>query len=184
MAVLTFIGALGSAVIAGVFFAFSSFVMAALGRLPAQEGMAAMRSINVTVLNPVFLGVLMGTGLLCVALCCAGYFRIEQIEGKLILAAGLIYVIGCIGITIACNVPLNDALARAAPDAVDVWARFRADWTNWNHVRAVAALLSAVSLTAALVASESGRIDRGASEQGETPDRRSDPVRETGSRNS
>ena len=56
---------LGSAVIGGVFFAFSSFVMKALGRLPSQAGADAMCSINVVVINLVFLGTLLGTALLC-----------------------------------------------------------------------------------------------------------------------
>jgi hypothetical protein len=52
--VLTFLAALGSALIGGLFFAFSAFVMRALGRLPPAGGIAAMQSINVAVLNPVF----------------------------------------------------------------------------------------------------------------------------------
>ena len=42
---------LGAAVIGGVFFAFSSFIMKALARIPSPEGIAAMQSINVVVLN-------------------------------------------------------------------------------------------------------------------------------------
>jgi uncharacterized membrane protein len=34
---LTLLGVLGCGIIAGVFFAFSAFVMKALGRLPAQS---------------------------------------------------------------------------------------------------------------------------------------------------
>ena len=52
---------LGTALIGGVFFAFSSFVMKALARVPSPEGIAAMQSINVTVLNASFLGAFMGT---------------------------------------------------------------------------------------------------------------------------
>ena len=44
---LTLFAALGCGLIAGVFFAFSTFVMKALARLPSGEGMAAMQSINV-----------------------------------------------------------------------------------------------------------------------------------------
>ncbi|WP_010496926.1 hypothetical protein [Paenibacillus elgii] len=51
---LTYASALGSGLIAGLFFAFSTFVMSALARLPAEQGIAAMQSINVTVLNPLF----------------------------------------------------------------------------------------------------------------------------------
>jgi len=49
---LTLLSALGSGLIAGAFFAFSTFVMGALGRLPAAHGIAAMQSINVVVINP------------------------------------------------------------------------------------------------------------------------------------
>jgi uncharacterized membrane protein len=48
------IALLGSALIGGIFFAFSSFVMKALARVPSPEGIAAMQSINVVVLNPSF----------------------------------------------------------------------------------------------------------------------------------
>ena len=37
---------LGSALVGGIFFAFSSFVMKALARVPPAEGIAAMQSIN------------------------------------------------------------------------------------------------------------------------------------------
>ncbi|MGH7600945.1 MAG: hypothetical protein ACREOI_31695, partial [bacterium] len=58
--VLTLFAALGCGLIAGVFFAFSAFVMKALSRLPPSEGIAAMQSINVAVINPVFLTVFLG----------------------------------------------------------------------------------------------------------------------------
>jgi uncharacterized membrane protein len=44
--------ALGCGLIAGVFFAFSTFVMKALGSLLPAQGIAAMQSINLAVLNP------------------------------------------------------------------------------------------------------------------------------------
>ena len=43
---LTVIAAVGAGVSGGVFFAFSSFIMKALGRLPAAEGISAMNAIN------------------------------------------------------------------------------------------------------------------------------------------
>ena len=45
---LTLVTALGCGLNAGVFFAFSGFVMNGLRRLPAAQGIAAMQSINVT----------------------------------------------------------------------------------------------------------------------------------------
>ena len=68
LSTLTFLTALGCGLIAGVFFAFSTFVIKALGRLPPHEGIAAMQSINVVVLNPLFLAVFVGTAIACVLL--------------------------------------------------------------------------------------------------------------------
>ena len=62
---LTFFCALGCGLIAGFFFAFSVSVMKALGKIPPAQGIAAMQSINVVVINPVFLGVFMGTAVAC-----------------------------------------------------------------------------------------------------------------------
>ena len=65
---LTFIAAIGSGVVGGVFFAFSNFVIAALARLPVPSGIAAMNSINVTVITSTFMTALFGTGLICLVL--------------------------------------------------------------------------------------------------------------------
>ena len=51
---LAFLAALGSSLMADTFFAFSAFVMKALGRLPGGQGIEAMQSINIVVINPVF----------------------------------------------------------------------------------------------------------------------------------
>ena len=51
----------GSALIGGIFFAFSNFVMKALQRVPSSEGVLIMQTINITVLNPGFLITFMGT---------------------------------------------------------------------------------------------------------------------------
>ena len=65
--VLTLISALGCGLMAGLFFAFSVSVMKALGRRPPAEGIAAMQSINVVVINPVFMIAFFGTAVACVA---------------------------------------------------------------------------------------------------------------------
>ena len=152
--VLTFAAAIGSGLVAGIFFSFSSFVMAALGRLPSEHGIAAMNSINVTVLNPVFMLAFLGTGALCAALAAASYVWWDGAGGKLILIASVIYVAGCIGVTMLFNVPLNDALAAVqprTPEATALWSRYLTEWTTWNTVRTVAPLASAILFTAALI---------------------------------
>jgi uncharacterized membrane protein len=140
---LTLLSALGSGLIAGVFFAFSSFVMSALGRLPAPHGVAAMQSINVAVINPLFLGVFLGTAAACALLVVAALFKWQEPGAMLLLAGALLYFIGTFLVTMVFNVPLNDALAAAAPDSADgasLWARYLGTWTVWNHVRTIRGL--------------------------------------------
>jgi len=145
--------ALGCGLIAGVFFAFSAFVMGALARLPSAQGIAAMQSINIVVINPVFLGVFFGTAVLCFVLIVAALIAWGESGAMPLLAGSVLYLVGTIGVTMACNVPRNNALAAVAADAADstrVWSRYVAEWTAWNHVRTGAALLAAASFMIAL----------------------------------
>ncbi|HVI87198.1 MAG TPA: anthrone oxygenase family protein [Dongiaceae bacterium] len=150
---LALVSALGCALVAGIFLTFSSFVMAALGRLPAEHGIAAMQAINVTVLNPLFLGLFFGTGLLCLGLAIGSIFRWLAPGGLYLIAAGILYVVGSVLVTTIFNVPLNETLAKvapASPEGAVVWQRYLADWTLWNHVRTFCAALAAVLMMAAL----------------------------------
>jgi len=150
---LTILSALGAGVVAGVFFAFSTFVMGALGRLPAAHGIAAMQSINVVVINPLFLGVFIGTAGLCALLVAAALFTWQQPGAMLLLVGALLYFVGTFLVTMFFNVPLNDALSAVAPDSSDgasLWARYLSTWTNWNQVRTIAAFAASAVLTIAL----------------------------------
>jgi uncharacterized membrane protein len=152
---LTLFAALGSGLVAGIFFAFSSFVMKALARLPAPEGIAAMQSINVAVLNPWFMAVFLGTAALCVLALIFALLRWHEPGAVYLLLGGLLYLAGTLLVTIAYNVPRNDALAsvaRSDPEADHRWARYVAEWTGWNHVRTAAALAAAASFSIALAA--------------------------------
>ena len=151
---LTLIAALGCGIVAGAFFAFSTFVMTALGRLPAGQGITAMQSINVVVINPWFMTALFGTALACVVLAVASAFEWDEPEVVYRVAGSGLYLVGTILVTIAFNVPRNDALAAASADSADgatLWRRYLAEWTAWNHVRTAAALAAAASFTVALV---------------------------------
>jgi uncharacterized membrane protein len=152
--VITFAAAIGSALVAGIFFAFSTFIMAALGRIPPEQGVAAMQSINVTVINPLFMLALMGTGALCLMLVAGALLRWEGSGSAQVLAASAIYLAGVIGVTMLRNVPLNDALAAVqpgTPEAARLWSRYLTEWTFWNHVRTIAPIVSAALFIAALL---------------------------------
>ena len=138
-----FLSALGSGLMAGLFFVFSTCVMTALGRLTPANGIAAMQSINVTILNGVFLGVFMSTALLCLALIVAWFVGWVPSGGMLVLAGSLLYLAGIIGVTMLVNVPMNDARAAAGPDSSEgaaLWKDYLVNWTLWNHVRTIAGI--------------------------------------------
>ena len=125
--ILIVVSALGSGLVAGIFFAFSNFVMKALARVPPAQGIAAMQSINVAVLNRWFFAVFFGTAsVLSRAWHQFTLLRWEKPGAGYLLAGSLLYLIGTILVTIACNVPLNDALAAVDPSSADagrVWTR-------------------------------------------------------------
>ena len=152
--VLTLLAALGCGLNGGVFLAFSTFVMRALARLPPAHGIAAMQSINVVAVTPPFMAVFLGTALACVALAVASLLMWGEPGAVYLLLGSLLYLVGTVLVTIAFNVPRNDALAAITADSADgatQWARFVPGWTAWNTVRTVATLAAATALTLALV---------------------------------
>src|SRR5262245_35061882 len=127
--------------------------MRALGRLPASSGIAPMQSINVVVLNPVFLGTFVGTAVVCVFAMSAALLTWHDHQSVCMLVGGVLYLAGTFLVTNAFNVSLNNKLAAVAPDdavGANVWANYRVKWTTWNHVRTLAALAAAASFTLAL----------------------------------
>ncbi len=148
--ILALAAILGTGVIGGVFFAFSSFVMRALGRLPAAQGLTAMQSINVVVINPHFLGAFLGTaGISLTAIVVAG-FRWGEAGAVFHAAGGVLYFVGTFLVTGLRNVPLNNLLEKVQPsdaNAAETWNDYLRRWTNWNHLRTAAALLATLSFS-------------------------------------
>lgn len=150
---LKLFAALGCGLIAGVFFAFSSFVMNALARIQPAQGLAAMQSINIVVINPVFMVVFLGTAAVCLFLAAFALLRWNQPGAAFLLLGSLLYLAGTFLVTVVYNVPLNDALAKitpGSPESISLWNSYVKTWTAWNHVRTVAALGAAASFTLAL----------------------------------
>ncbi len=151
---MTLFTALGCGLVAGILFAFSTSVMKALSRLPSAQGIAAMQSINIAVINPLFMGAFFGTAAASVLVVIFSLLRWNEAEAVYLISGGLVYLIGTILVTMAFNVPRNDALAAVDPQSADgarLWAGYVTSWTAWNHVRTAAALAAAVSLTIALL---------------------------------
>ncbi|MBJ3785302.1 anthrone oxygenase family protein [Devosia sediminis] len=147
--VLLGLGALGCAVISGVYFAFSTFIMTAL----AQRGLAgaeAMRSIDEVILRSAFMPLFFGTTLASLAIGVASLFQLGTPAGWAMLAGAVVYLLGMFGCTVLFNVPLNNRLADTP--LATIWPVYLREWTGWNHVRTVASVLAASLFLYALTA--------------------------------
>jgi uncharacterized membrane protein len=154
MNILVLVSAIGSGLIAGVFYAFSVFVMKALGAIQPAQGISAMQSINVVVINPLFMTPFIGMAVMGALLSVMALVRWQEPGAAYVLTGGLLYFIGTFLVTMLFNVPRNNALAAIAatsPEGVALWANYLVTWTQWNHVRTVAALASAAAFTVALM---------------------------------
>jgi uncharacterized membrane protein len=152
---LTVLTAVACGVVAGVFYAFSAFVMKALGRLRPAAGVEAMQAINVAALPSAFSHTAVATMLGCLVAAAWGLAEWDGASSPLLLIGSASYVAGSMGVTMAFNLPHNDALARLDPEGVEAageWPRYLARWTFWNHVRAAGALAASAALTLAVLA--------------------------------
>jgi uncharacterized membrane protein len=149
---LTVVAAVGAGLSGGVFFAFSTFVMKALGRLPDGEAISAMNAINKAAPSPPFMLALFGTGAVSIALFVGALRHLHQSWAPYVLIGGALYLVSVV-LTVVYHVPHNDALALvdpSSPGAARAWGRYHSPWTAWNHVRTVTALGGATAFILAL----------------------------------
>ncbi len=142
----------GSGMMAGLFFAFSTFMMKALANLSDSNGIKAMQAINRTIVRPSFLFVFLGTGILCSVLVLLSWITAPDLL-PLTGAAALFYIVCCILSTVLFNIPLNNELETIDPNSAeghDFWRHYLSKWTRWNHVRSVATLCCTLLLASAI----------------------------------
>jgi len=142
--ILTLLGALGAGLVAGIFFAFSTFVM------------TAMQSINVAVLKPTFFSVFFGTGLVSLALAIIALADRSSPASAYLLASALLYIAGSLLVTIIFNVPLNNqlkAVTPESPEGASLWSAYLTTWTAWNTIRTIASLAASALFIFAIYAS-------------------------------
>ncbi|CAG7650100.1 hypothetical protein PAESOLCIP111_06002 [Paenibacillus solanacearum] len=140
---LTFASSLGAGLLAGVFFAFSVFVMQSLAKLPTEQGISAMQSINTTILQSSFMVVFMGTTALSVVLGIVSFFKLGKISALYVIAGSLLIFVGVFLVTALFNVPLNDTLAAVtsgSSEGAQAWKEYLDSWMPWNHVRTIASI--------------------------------------------
>ncbi len=151
---LLWFGAIGCGVIAGVYFAFSAFIMTAFSQLTPANGIAVMSAINDTILRSLFMPLFFGTTLVAAVLFGVGTYGWSEAGSAAMVIGGGSHFIGMFVVTLIFNVPLNNELVRlgAAESAPSpVWTRYLTNWTMWNHVRTTASVVGAVSFNAALI---------------------------------
>ena len=141
---------LAYALVGGVFLAFSDFIMRSLSLTGGTGGVEAMQVINREVFRWVFMALFLGMPAVSLAIAGYGVVNLSHPAGALILAAGLVYLIGCFGVTVFFNVPMNEALAgmNLSEDATRAYwtGTYLPRWTFWNTVRTLACGVSAALL--------------------------------------
>jgi len=141
---------LAYALIAGVFLAFSDFIMRSLALTGGAGGVEAMQVINREVFRWVFMALFLGMAAVSLVIVGYGATNLAHPSGGLILLAGLLYLIGCFGVTVFFNVPMNEALAgmNLSEDATRAYwtGTYLPRWTFWNTVRTLACGVSAALL--------------------------------------
>ncbi|MFD7158852.1 DUF1772 domain-containing protein [Kribbella sp. NPDC059898] len=130
--------------VAGVYGIYANAFMPGLGKTDDRTFVAAFTAVDRAILNPLFLGLGFVGALLLTLL--AGALNLKEKALPWIAVAFVLYLISMI-VTIAGNVPLNDALRAAGdPATIDVAAARaafdEAKWTTYNLVRTVLATVS------------------------------------------
>lgn len=142
---LLWFSAVGCGLIAGIYFAFSIFIMPALARIEPVHAVSAMNSINSTILRSLFMPLFLGTTLTSFILAIIALLHRSTPGATAMFAAGLIYVSGMFLCTIVLNVPLNNGLAAVdSANAALLWTRYLKEWTMWNHVRTIASTAACI----------------------------------------
>jgi uncharacterized membrane protein len=148
---LTLFCVVGSGTDGGAYFAFSTFVMQALRRLPPAAAVQAMQEIDRAAENLWFAIALFGTGIAAIILGASSIRRLTTPAAKYLLTGSLVYLASLL-VTFGCNVPLNNALDMVKPgsaDAMRSWQRYWDVWMVWNHIRTITALASTGLFSAA-----------------------------------
>ncbi|MDP3232948.1 MAG: DUF1772 domain-containing protein [Myxococcales bacterium] len=137
----------------GTFFAFSTFVLPALGRLAPADAVRTMQAINLTVPGSMFLPTFLGAPLAMMT--AAGFQRQAQAHTAssqpllcLVLAI-VVYLLGVVAVTGLGNVPLNERLAVEAVSEAG-WVSYSSAWSLLNHFRTLASGIAVAALAMAL----------------------------------
>lgn len=150
---LTLAAALVGAVLAGVYFAFDVLVMPALRRRPTAEAVLAMQEINRAALRPGFQVIFFGSAVLAAA---AAVLEVITANSATTLTrlSGDALILAAFVITVAVNVPRNNAIAALDPHGEVTpgsWRELERGWSTANRLRTIVAFVGAAALVPTLL---------------------------------
>ena len=134
---------------AGIYFAFSVFIMKSLATLPATEGARAMNAINDIIVRTGFLALFFVSTLAHLGFIIWNLLHGEGLQAQLLIAAGIVYVAGMFLVTVFGNVPLNNRLKQSENNEsrlLETWREYQTAWMRLNHLRTIACTLSFILL--------------------------------------
>lgn len=149
------ITATATALIAGLFYSWSCSVVPGLTRLPDKEYLMAFQSMNRAILNPVFFFSFLGTAVLLPLSVILQYNSAAPTRFWLLAVAAGVYLIGGLGLTIAGNVPLNEALDAfniAAASEESMAAQRKAIEQKWNTLNIIRTFACTISCILVIIA--------------------------------
>jgi uncharacterized membrane protein len=153
--ILLWFSAISAGLMAGLYFAFSTFIMTALAGIERTAGVATINAINRVILRSAFMPVFLGSSVASLALVALGLLRRDDPGATAMAAGGTIYFVGMFVVTMLGNVPLNNALAVTDPTQeadAGVWAGYLRRWTRWNHVRTLSSIAALALFILAIAA--------------------------------
>ncbi|MEM0929778.1 MAG: anthrone oxygenase family protein [Pseudomonadota bacterium] len=154
--------ALWSAIIGGVFSAFSEFIMAGLLRSEPAGGIESMQNINRTVIKTQFVAGILSIALFSVMFAVYGVTVFEGAALATLVLAPIVYLPTVFLMTLFGNVPMNKKLERldhTSTDATVYWTKYGREWTRLNHVRSIGSILTAgLYIIAAITLITSGQV--------------------------
>ncbi len=154
--------ALWSAVVSGVFSAFSEFIMSALRKAEPASGIEVMQHINREVIQTQFVAGILSITIFSVLFALYALAVFEGFALVTLILAPLAYLPTVFLMTMFGNVPMNYKLERldhTTAEAKTYWAEYGRAWTRLNHVRSLGSIVTAgLYIIAAITLITSGQV--------------------------
>lgn len=127
----------------GFFYAWVCSTMWGLDRADPRVAIAAMQEMNTSVRNAAFFPAFFLTPVVMLAAAWLAHRAHARAAALAFAAAGLVYALGGIVLTMTINVPMNEDLARVTvPDSISqaraIWTDYSGQWQMYNQLRTLA----------------------------------------------